>query len=330
MPHYRPRLAGWRVHAHSRVKAIASRAFALTLLSVLTVACGGQHTRRDPNPVVLGPGHLVAIGAGRSLFLHCEGTGSPTVILEAGFGGNSNDWSEVEGPLGRRTLTCAYDRAGLGSSLPIPGVHDAAEEIGDLTRLLYDAHIPPPYVLVGHSYGGLLVRLFAHANPFDTAGIVLVDSMGRNQDRRLRAIWQAQPAQVRRQVPDPTAYPVQDGVDLLAGEALDARLGTLGDTPLVVITRGRLLDSAAQQLPPTMRAPVARLWETMQNELAALSSDRIHAIALRSGHFVQRSPDGQPDVVVDAVLAIIHAVRTRTHLPACPSVFHGASVQCRS
>ena len=330
MPHYRPRLAGRGVHAHSRVKAIASRAFALTLLSVLTVACGGQQTRRDPNPVILGPGHLVAIGAGRSLYLHCEGTGSPTVILEAGFGGNSNDWSEVEGPLGRGTRTCAYDRAGLGSSLPIPGVHDAADEIADLNRLLDDADIPPPYVLVGHSYGGLLVRLFAHANPFDTAGIVLVDSMGRNQDRRLRAIWQAQPAQVRRQVPDPTAYPVQDGVDLLAGEALDAKLGTLGDTPLVVITRGRLLDTAAPQLPPTMRAPVARLWETMQNELAALSSDRIHAIALRSGHFVQRSPNGQPDVVVDAVLAIIHAVRTRTHLPTCPSVFHGASVQCRS
>ena len=124
---------------------------------------------------------------------------------------------------------------------------------------------------------------------------------------------------MRRQVPDPTAYPVQDGVDLLAGEALDAKLGTLGDTPLVVITRGRLLDTAPQPLPPTMRAPVAHLWETMQNELAALSSDRIHAIALRSGHFVQRSPNGQPDVVVDAVLAIIRAARTRTHLPACPS-----------
>jgi pimeloyl-ACP methyl ester carboxylesterase len=175
-------------HAHSRVKAIASRAFALTLLSVLTVACGGQQARRDPNPVILGPGHLVAIGAGRSLYLHCEGTGSPTVILEAGFGGNSNDWSEVEGPLGRATRTCAYDRVGLGSSLPIPGVHDAADEIADLSRLLDDADIPPPYVLVGHSYGGLLVRLFAHANSFNTAGIVLVDSMGRNQDRRLRAI----------------------------------------------------------------------------------------------------------------------------------------------
>lgn len=330
MPPYRPRVAGRALHPQSSAKAIASRAFALVLLSVLTVACGGQQTRRDPNPVILGPGHLVAIGAGRSLYLHCEGTGSPTVILEAGLDGNSNDWSEVQGPLGRATRTCAYDRAGLGNSLPMPGVHDAANEVADLSQLVQAAGISPPYVLVGHSYGGLLVRVFAHASPLVTAGVVLVDSMGRNQDRRLQAIWHAQPAQVRQEVPDPTAYPVRDGVDVLAGEALDAKLGTLGDTPLVVITRGRLLDTALQTLPPTMRAPVAHLWETMQNELAALSSDRIHVIALRSGHFVQRSPNGQPDVVVDAVLAIIHAVRTRTPLPACPSVFHGASVQCRS
>lgn len=329
MSPYRPRVAGRVLHPHRR-KAVVPHAFALMLLSVLTVACGGQRPTRDPNPVVLGPGHLVAIGAGRSLYAHCEGTGSPTVILEAGFGGTSNDWSEVQGPVSRATRTCAYDRAGLGSSLPIPGVHDAADEIGDLSRLLDDADIPPPYVLVGHSYGGLLVRLFAHTYPFETAGIVLVDAMGRDQDRRLRAIWQAQPARVRRQVPDPTADPVQDGVDLLAGEALDAKLGTMGDTPLVVITRGQLLDAALQTLPPTMRTQVAHQWETMQNELAALSSDRIHVIALRSGHFVQRSPDGQPDVVVDAVLAIIHTVRTRAHLPACPIVFHGAGVECRS
>lgn len=328
MPSYRPRIAGRALRPYSSANAVASRVLALMLLSVLTIACAGQQTRGDPNPVVLGPGQLVAIGHGRSLYLHCEGTGSPTVILEAGFGGDSNDWSEVQGPLGRATRTCAYDRAGQGDSLPIPGVHDAANEIADLSRLLDAAGIRPPYVLVGHSYGGLLVRLFAHANPFDTAGIVLVDSMGRNQDRRLRTIWQAQPARVRRQVPDPTAYPVQDGVNLLAGEALDAKLGTLGVTPLVVITRGRLLDTGQQPLPPTMRAPVAHLWETMQNELAALSSDRIHAVALRSGHLIQRSPNGQPDVVIDAVLAVIRADRTGTHLPACPSVFHGAGVEC--
>jgi hypothetical protein len=104
MPSYRPRLAGRALHPHNRVSAVASRAFALMLLSVLTVACAGQQTTRDPNPVILGPGHPVTIGEGRSLYLHCQGTGSPTVVLEAGFGGTSgtsNDWSEVQGPLGR-------------------------------------------------------------------------------------------------------------------------------------------------------------------------------------------------------------------------------------
>jgi hypothetical protein len=152
--------------------------------------------------------------------------------------------------------------------------------------------------------------------------------MGRNQDRRLLPIWRAQPAKVRRQVPDPTANPVDQGVDLYAGEALDAKLRTLGRTPLVVITRGRLGDSGDQSVPPTMQAAAGRLWTTMQNELAKLSSDHVHVIALRSGHFVQRSTNGQPDVVIAAVLAIVHAARTHTQLPACPRVFHAAGVRC--
>jgi pimeloyl-ACP methyl ester carboxylesterase len=190
--------------------------------------------------VILGPGRLVAIGGGRSLYLHCEGTGSPTVILEAGFGGDSNNWSEVQGPLSRVTRTCAYDRAGLGNSLPIPGVHDAATEIAELKRLLDRAGIASPYVLVGHSYGGLLMRLFAHAHPDQTAGIVLVDAMGRYQDQRLETLWRAQPAKVHHRTHEPAGNTLNQGVDLYAGEALAAKIRTLGRTPLVVITRGRL------------------------------------------------------------------------------------------
>ena len=317
---------------------MAARAIALVLLSVVAVACGGhgssgQHgrsaTSRDSNPVTVGPGRLVAIGGGRSLFLYCVGTGSPTVILEAGFGGNIDNWSEVQPALGRVTRTCAYDRAGLGNSLPIPGVHDASAEIADLNRLLDHADIPPPYVLVGHSYGGLLMRLFAHAHPRNTAGLVLVDAMGRNQDRRQLPIWQAQPARVRRLLPKPGAQPVEDGVNIMAGEALDAQITTLGGTPLAVITRGRPDDSGAP-LPPSVRGPADRLWTTMQDELAALSSDHVHVIALRSGHLVQRSANGQPGVVIAAVLAVVHAARTGTHLPSCPRLFHGAGVQCRT
>jgi pimeloyl-ACP methyl ester carboxylesterase len=312
---------------------------AVSLLAVLTAACGAggasrqrahPTARTDPNPVFLGPGRLVPIADGRSLYLLCHGSGSPTVILEAGFGGTSDNWSEVQPALARRTRTCAYDRAGLGYSPPVPGVHDAADEIADLAKLLDRAGIRSPYVLVGHSYGGLLVRLFAHTHPEQTAGIVLVDAMGHDQDRRLLPIWLAQPASVRRQLPRPTANPVDSGVNVLAGEDLDAKVRSLGNTPLIVITRGRLeQDESGTPLPPPVRHPAAQLWVTMQNELAALSPDSIHLIALRSGHFIQGSAEGQPDVVIAAVLAAIHAARTHTHLPPCPRLFHSSGVQCR-
>jgi alpha/beta hydrolase fold len=143
---------------------------------------------RRADPVLVGGGRLVDIG-GRRLYLKCVGSGAPTVVLEAGFGGSSEDWRDVQRQLGRATRTCAYDRAGLGSSLPMPGVHDAGDEVRDLRRLLDAAHLERPYVLVGHSYGGLLVRLFAHSHPADVAGVVLLDAMGRDQTRRQLANW---------------------------------------------------------------------------------------------------------------------------------------------
>jgi hypothetical protein len=106
---------------------------------------------------------------------------------------------------------------------------------------------------VGHSYGGLLVRLFAHAHPDQTAGVALVESMGRNQDRRQLAIWRAQPARVRRRLPKPGAKPVEDGVNIIAGELLDPKIRTLGSTPLMAITRGRPDDMGATATPPRAR-----------------------------------------------------------------------------
>ena len=172
---------------------------AAAVAAVVLAGCGGggakDQARTPPRVGFTGTGtgagaeaRPVDIG-GRSLFVDCEGTGSPTVVLEAGFGGSSSTWVDVMPALRRITRTCAYDRAGLGSSLAMPGVHDASAEIADLGRLLDRGRIAPPYVLVGHSYGGLLVRLFARAHPGETAGLVLVDAMGRNQTRRQLARW---------------------------------------------------------------------------------------------------------------------------------------------
>jgi len=306
---------------------------ALAITAAL-VSCGGSgggrsSANRPPTPkVVISGGELVDIGGGRSLYLRCVGSGSPTVLLEAGFGGTTNNWSAVQPQLGRTMRTCAYDRAGLGNSLPIPGVHDAGDEVDDLARLLERAELPPPYLLVGHSYGGLLMRVFAHAHPEKTAGVVLVDAMGRDQDRRLSAIWRKAPARVRRSVPDP-AEPIVDGVDMRAGAALDAEVSELPAMPLVVITRGHA-DADELQLPAALQRKVGRAWVDMQDELAALSEDSVHVVATRSGHFVQSPADGQPRVVIRGVRAAATVVRDHAALPACARIFRGLSVHCRS
>lgn len=305
----------------------------VALVAALAVGCGGSQatttdrtkTKTDrPTAAIVGAGRLVAIGGGRSLYLDCLGSGTPTVVLEAGLGGSSDAWRDVQPPLGRVTRTCAYDRAGLGSSLARPGVHDAADEIKDLERLLSRAGIAPPYVLAGHSYGGLLVRLFARTHPAQTAGVVLVDSMGRDQTRRQLALWPTAVAPARRRQ---WAEPVIDGLDLRSSEALAKGIRTLDATPLVVVTAGRR-DAAWTGLPEGLVHAQERLRARMQDELAALSPDHVHVVATRSGHFVQRL-DGQPGVVIRAVQAVVQAARRHTGLPACPRVFRGLAVRCR-
>jgi pimeloyl-ACP methyl ester carboxylesterase len=314
-------------------RAVTRRLLALVVLPALLVAAGcgggksgersGSTARPVPHSPVVGEGRLVAIGGGRRLYLHCVGTGSPTALLEAGFGGDSFNWHDVQPQLGRITRTCAYDRAGLGNSVARPGIHDARAERGDLERLLRAARLPPPYVLVGHSYGGLLVRLFAHAHARQTAGIVLIDSMGRDQTRRTLAVWpRSQLPAVRRAV----ARRVTDHVDLAAGEALAARVRSLGDTPLVVITAGTH-EAEWGRAPRPLARRLDRLWTTMQDELAAISPDSVHVVALRSDHFVQRA-DAQPDVVVAAVRAVVRSARDGARLPPCGRIFTGAGVRC--
>jgi pimeloyl-ACP methyl ester carboxylesterase len=280
---------------------------------------------RDGAPVTVGLGKLVETGTGRSLYVYCVGSGTPTVVLEAGFGGTAHNWDDVHDALGRTTRTCAYDRAGLGHSLSIPGVHDAADEIEDLERLLDHGEIEPPYVLVGHSYGGLLARLFARDHPDEAAGVVLVDAMGPDATRRQLARWPESLAPARRR---DWAQPVIDGVDLRSSERLASAVRTLGDTPLVVVTAGQHREETAD-LPRRLVQLQAGLWGTLQGELARLSSDHVHVVAQRSGHFVQ-DLDGQPQVVIRAVRSVVRAARDNTQLPPCEDLFSGPDVRCRS
>lgn len=121
------------------------------------------------------PQQAVAIPGGRHLNLYCTGSGRPTVLLEAGFGASSAAWSRAQPLIARTNRVCSYDRAGMGFSPAGPMPRDAAAIVADLSALVVAAHLPPPYVLVGHSAGGMTMRLFADAHPAEVAGMVLVD-----------------------------------------------------------------------------------------------------------------------------------------------------------
>ena len=123
------------------------------------------------------PGQLVDVG-GHRLHLNCAGTGSPTVVIDAGLGDWSASWSSwVQPEAARTTRVCTYDRAGMGYSEPGPLPRTAEHFAAELHTLLLRAGVPGPYVLVGHSAGGLPVRVFAHAYAADVAGVVLIESM---------------------------------------------------------------------------------------------------------------------------------------------------------
>ena len=122
------------------------------------------------------PGRLVDIG-GRRLHLLEAGQGSPTVIFESGIAASSLNWTSILTQAARFSRACAYDRAWLGWSDPAPAPRVISHLVDELNSLLAGAHIPTPYVLVGHSFGGLLVQAYAVAHPHQVAGLVLIDPL---------------------------------------------------------------------------------------------------------------------------------------------------------
>ena len=127
------------------------------------------------------PGKLVAVG-GRQMHINCTDAGSPTVVMDAGLGGWSLDWSAVQPGIAAFTRVCSYDRRGLGWSEPGPAPGDAQRAVDDLHTLLANSGERGPFVVVGHSNGGLRAALYAHDYPREVAGLVLVDPTPRATD----------------------------------------------------------------------------------------------------------------------------------------------------
>ncbi len=269
------------------------------------------------------PGELVDVG-GYRLHINCTGSGSPAVVIEAGLGDWSTSWGGVIQPeVAKTTRVCTYDRAGLGWSDAASLPSDAAQFSQELHTLLQNARVPGPYVMVGHSLGGLIVRVFAHDYASEVAGVVFVDSMNPRQitqslSNRLALLSSVEAGLARvgvarlvvklpaiaSSIPpgEEAYYPLfirpqsfqaagKEYKELPASGEQAAAVKSFGDLPLIVLT-ARRNDNPG--------------WPEWQTELLELSSNSQHLFAENSGHVIQSD---EPEAAVNAILKMVELVR---------------------
>ena len=270
--------------------------FALVLLFSPHISCAKEK------------GRLVDVG-GRKMHIVCVGTGSPTVVLESGMGDNWERWSKVQPAVARSYRTCSYDRAGIGSSEPRQG-RSIALLADDLHAVLTAAGEKPPFVLVGHSLGGLIVRKFAAEHPAKVAGMVLVDSAHEEYRRRAPASALEESARTLKEQraayeKDKSAGALRASVAWWEARFEEWELPDIADAippdrrrlavPLVVITAGK------RPKPPSRseeaHAAHVALQEELQSELASRSPKSQHWHS-ETGHYVHLD---QPGIVIDAI-----------------------------
>ena len=145
------------------------------------------------------PHQLIDVGQGRKLNLVCRGTGSATVIFEAGMGASAWDWFTVHPVVARVAKACVYDRAGLGFSNPATRPGTSANAVDDLHTLLARANLKPPFILVGHSLGGRVAQLYAYNYPRGVSGIVIIDSDHDDETARGNRVTDGKHAMIQAQ-----------------------------------------------------------------------------------------------------------------------------------
>jgi pimeloyl-ACP methyl ester carboxylesterase len=275
------------------------------------------------------PGRLVDVG-GHRLHLWCTGAGAPAVILDTGLGGSSADWGFVQPEVALFTRVCSYDRAGAGYSDPGPSPRTARRIASELAELLDRSGIDGRLVLVGASSGGLNVRVFASDHTDRVAGLVLVDGSHEDQIHEVPRLARFVPLLSSTGVlrllgvsfglrVESLAPPMQRfaratrfraaGYQAAADEIIHIRESASEvrrsrrklAIPVVVVTGARGADAT---------------WRALQRDQLALSERGCQIVAEESGHLV---PIDQPEVVVEAIRAIVNVARGQNDAPLCAS-----------
>jgi pimeloyl-ACP methyl ester carboxylesterase len=265
-------------------------------------------------------GGLIDIGGGRKIYLECRGTGSPTVVLISGTRGAHDDWTDLIDPknpagtpmpgesavfpqVSKFTRVCAYDRPGttrndntVTDSTPVRQPTTAQQGVADLHTLLTAAREPGPYILVGHSWGGLIARLFASAYPDEVAGLALVDSASEFLRTSLTPEQWATYIKATKKLIESNDLEAPDHA-----RTLDLLHGTPPVRPMsiVVLTSDKRFDFGAGG-PETWPA-----WRTAQDRLAKLLNAK-HVSDTNSGHAIQME---QPRLVIESIREVVDAAR---------------------
>jgi pimeloyl-ACP methyl ester carboxylesterase len=272
----------------------------------------------------------VAIRGGRKLYLECRGAGRPTVVLEAGTGDLAEVWSLAPSGPGRAVLpavarftrVCAYDRPGtyllpdqFSRSDPVAMPRSARDIVADLRALLRAAQVRGPYVLAGHSFGGLVARLYATSYPGKIAGLVSIDA--QNEDFAAAYKEFLTPEQYLAAVLNPQSppglerYPAVErlSLEVSAAQMRQAQADTpLRRMPLVVLSHSRTLPNPFGFPPDWPIEALEQAFQASQDELAKLVPGARHVIAARSGHYIQLD---QPRLVTRAIRRVVRTTRGR-------------------
>ena len=284
---------------------------AAILVAFLLGACGGAGQSTSGATGTVPPGTAAAtaddaalvsgsINIGSySLFYSCAGTGSPTVFMEHGLGGDVRQWTDVFREVAKRTRVCDYSRVNAKLSDSVAGTHTVKDNVADAHALLTKLGIPGPYVLVGFSWGGLVSQAYASAYPADVVGMVLVNSNNANEARTYWA--HLTPDQVATDKVE-TAAPNPEQVDILASYDEVRAAPHLPDVPLVVLT--------GTQTDPTIWPPgwdpatFDKLQAGLQADLVKLTTKGTQVL-VDAGHDI---PEEHPDAVVAAIDQVLQAI----------------------
>ncbi len=288
----------------------------------------------SPSRAEAGPASLaraVELPSGREIYLRCRGAGSPTVVLVSGYHVAANAWSlrppgsrhtPVLPAVARSTRVCAYDRPGtirdaglVSRSDPVPMPRTAEDAVKELHALLRAARVPGPYVLAGHSLGGLIVRLYASTYPRQVAGLVLIDAVSEKLEPLLGPErWATYAGYQFVPVPGFEDYRDAETFDFTASVAQTRRAAAArplrATLPLVVLSKGQSFGVPDSVLGFPVAA-LDRAWRIAQRKLARLVPHARHVVAAKSGHDIYLE---QPPLVIDAIRRVIREVRRSARL----------------